>query len=832
MSHESELYQTLEKLAKIIHKITLNESDIDLPDSNELITLLYNISQNNQKQLRIVIEIFAEYFDSIESEENKDHQNILNIINSSCDKNLAPIERFNILKPLLYIIPCLSDTIVSSMIHNLVGIFNLMKDDIPIDIFQSLNELIKFILLDWNISIKLRNSCSDYLKDEFENLNSPGSALAFSLILPHAQTEPKFMEFTDFLIKYCFKSEVEFQCIACFLLLVYARTDSDYVLSLPGFIFDNLKNFILSENHKLQYLAKKTLSHLMRNGAFNDVDSIKSLFNLYSYFDDISSFLKILTKTVYFLKIDFMDEDEDPSEREEAKYMANLFHEKISNEKTSNSEKDAFLFLAGVLLSCCRDAYINFYEDDFQIALSMIDKGYLKGASTFLSGASVFHNKNIRNAINSHINKFVEFASNESNDALSRTHVIEAIVFIATVPQFHQTLLPQVVQLRERFLPPNSIASSNDLTPSSLAITQNLKLAHCATLFIDIAKNVSKENASIIGSLMAKILMTTDDPLEFDPCLKAMHILMKFQKIDYTIAKPVIDAILTNEIRAFHGVPMFLYSGSEYSTYLSKFLASYIGIAPLHCQDLLQKLIEWFSFSTGSYIINVLRPIVKALQAGNCVSDEQLLLIASKINELSSSSNISFPDEIQYLVQAAALILTDHPDVFKLSDLFELLINVDINDLEEEEDMDDIYDPRALFYPYKLQIAFLILTKKKVNNLNDGIVGIIEDGIDYMFMEPKLGISSTLLALSVQVLKMQQSKPFRSILCNAVIDFIFMPSRILKNHKISDGEVKEVIDSLVSLFKEKRSIYSSAKLHCESNRSKYMMFNSYFKKLD
>lgn len=948
MSEETSITEILQSIGGKINEATEPDSQAEPMDSNIIISSLYKIATTNQKLLRSALDIYISYFDSFEDERNNDYEKFNNIISISCDKEISPFKRFDAIRPLLYILHCLSDTLISSIIHNLVDIFNQMLVDsselskVP---FLELNSIKKHYLNDYTFSDKLLANCYDYIHGEFENSNSPGSALAYGLIIQQLQKNHISAEFTDRLLKFCFKSDIRFQCIGCFLIISYVKSEGDYIEVIPKYIYESLKVFLVSENKTLQIISCKAARTLISEHIFDDIDYFKPLLQQYSYYDDLFLYQRLISTFINSFDTEIYDDSNDNPVTEIIKYLATFLHEQISNEKTKSSEKDTFLYFAGIVMLQDPKSYGQYYEDDIVIASQLLNSGaYTKGPAAFFVGSSSFPNRSVSKIIIESVPRLIEFALNSENDYRVRRSVTDSLAIIISNP-LYKVLLPKLLKFREHFINTSPASSIAEYKSDEEMSVEQIP-CHIVIGFFNLVPHLTNNEAEDVGKLIVRVILSTTESFEFEICLKILNKLLKLRKIVYSIVQPVISAILEGQLPVFFGIPVYLYNGDSTSgcsaNRISKLLSSYIKSAVSQgsmevINPLVDKLLEWLPLSIDFTYITVLRPIVQCIKYKCITNEDDIENIISLLLEIPQIIlPKDFPESLSAAAEIISILLERHPDLFQVSKLLDFCNNIDLEDFEEVEeeeeaeneeesetenegeneteaeaetessmemtegestssnmsvivterenivsnnniinnenvtqnqsaqqvnllerrerrhrsseliftssdrnnadnlndDGDELNEACELIHPFKVKIVFLCFTLKELNSIEDDVQSGLFDGFEYMFANPKLGISPSLLNLSLQIMKMSQSNGFKDVLATNVIDFIFSPNSVLKKHGIDDSVLKEVVDKLVSIFKEQKKLYNDVRTHCQLDRSKYMMFNTYFRKLD
>lgn len=883
----------LKLIGSKINEACQKEDEVQPLNSELVISTLLKISATNTNLFYSSLDLFVSYFAHFQDERNKEYAEITTLYQKCNNQSLLPLNRFQLAKPLLLIIHCLSDTIISELLHFLVEIFNQLFDDpsnlsqIP---FHDLYQAKKHCIDDFLFSGKLLTSAFHYLYHEFETTNSPGSALAFSVIIQQMQKHSEASEFTDSLIKFCFKSDLKFQCIGSFLLLSYLKATSGYLDSLPPFVFDSLKNYIISDNPTLQHLSVKAMKCAVLENLFDSFNHFKSILHQYTYYNDFRPYTVIMS-----LFIKSIDADDISQKRESFIYLAKFLHGQISNEKATFKEKDVFLHIAGILMLLDADIYGEYYEDDINAAVNLLETGqFYLGPAIFFAGASTISNRSIRQLISSKIPTLIDFASTPENDKNARRGVAESISIIVSNKLFN-SFLPQYANFRGCLIGP----SENGVL---LQISKRID-----SPFLSCIRYMEQSEAVIICNIAIRVLLSTTSPVQFKICLKLLYRFLKFQKISSSDADPVIQKLLAGTLPIFSGIPVYLYSGytsdgneeETVSFYLAKFLTYYLKSFSFSNQSqaandlsshLIARLIEWLPLALDSALIAIIHPLVQAIKMKKIEAMDVLDTIIQKL--LLIPSFIGLKEHVRLIsstAEAVSLLLETYPDKFDNTKVISFLNNIDFDefdsddeDEEEEEEeeheeetaaeegesestqeenqvlasqsnrrnsheiYDDDDDPDVieqdenenfmmaceLIQPFKVKIAFLCLTTKHMQSLNEDVQDDLMNGFEYMFSSPKLDVAPSLFKLCLKVLRTNQSLSFKKLLAMEMLDFIFKPKWILVKYGIDEGIEKEVLESLVSIFKEQKKLYTSLRKYCTIRRHNFMMFNTYFRKLD
>ena len=445
----------------------------------------------------------------------------------------------------------------------------------------------------------------------------------------------------------------------------------------------------------MQIISCKAMRYLIAEHVLDDIDYFKPLLQQYTYYDDPFLYQKLISSYINSFDFEIYDDKNDNPITEIIKYLSNFLHEQISNEKTKASEKDTFLYFAGILMLQDPKSYGKYYEDDIMVALDLLhNRNYTKGPAAFFVGSSSFPNRSISKIIIENVPRLIDFALDSENDWRIRRSITDSLAIIVSNP-LYKVLLPNLIKFRDYFMNPSQIQNEEQKIEEISS--------HIVIAFYNLIPYLDSLESEAVGKLISRVIFSTTNSAEFEICLKIQIKLMKHQKLNYSIIQPVITAILDNQLPIFFGIPVYLYNGDSSTgtsaNRISKYLTHYIKTASSQNSiDLITpiatRLLEWLPLSIDFTFITVFRPIVECIKL-KCITDESD--IETIINLLLEIPEIilpkDFPDALSSAAEALSLLFESHPNLFQPSKLLDFCTSIDlsefIEEIEEEEESNE-----------------------------------------------------------------------------------------------------------------------------------------------
>lgn len=577
---------------------------------------IFDIAKKDPIHLPFFFPLLKQYSIAVFEFQNYQSEEIQASVQKASDSSLTLDERFENLKPLIYLISILPLQI------NLI-IFKLIIDIVFLQLSKNQKEK-TLSILENTVCSSINDEILESYIDIVESFIDTEKVAASLFVLAYFS---KFI--IEILPETCSKicswimnnitsPQPQNKIAALFLLKHASQSFSFNPKAVPmNDIFSLMLPLLVDKDPSIQKAANKATKYLISSQICYTKEAITALLSQYSSYshDQLPSFFSLLHR--------FLDNNESP----QLLIIQRIFDFTITSLTAS---KDEFV------LSSCVELLSEISSISFEYIQESIDLG-------FETCLKLFSNKQYFTDISNFLMSLSENMPNYKSDIIEEKLPILIDSIFDEESGSSKKRLERAESLSTLLISRKNTNQEymNKIINFAIDSINNGDIIYICALIIALSKHLEQDKAVLIFQQLESIVRTETNPTELNSVLHTMKKLMKLYSID---AYDFVLDILNGKIKYFDGLPV--YTVQDPNTMIFLFVAKYVHQFPPKSGEICSKLIEFVPNISYALLPSILEPLEAGI-SHNVISSQNLAQLSSLV--LDTLDKLLLDDEMEVI---------------------------------------------------------------------------------------------------------------------------------------------------------------------------------------
>lgn len=557
-------------------------------------------------------------------------------------------------------------------------------------------------------------------------------------------------------------------------------------------MFSILSSNFLEKDEVICLKAHKAMRKLIEYGIYDNIEEVLVVIKQFPEYPEekYPLFFKLLQR--------FLDDYQNPKLRVVQAIYAFI---EDSFNKGSNFIKGKCLELLSQIAAINKIYVEDIYEEALEIAIKLlgVEKRCFTEITNFFLAVSKLFPETLSKIIDL-LGLLTDSLTDESTGTIKQR--MERAESIATIIQ-NGSCFGELIEKVTEF------------TISTLDIISGNELFYVCSVILALREQLNQQTANIIYGKLEKLARNEKSSPKLNAILHTMKKLMKSFKIDAT---DFVQSLLIGDIKFLGGFPLYTCQNEE--TMIFYFIAAYIRLYPLKSEAICTKLIDIIPLVRSEMIPVILEPLEAGIHLGIVGRDDLVKtyeIIMTSLNSFEISEN---EEEICACIEILSQIGKSNPDIFNISDVFEIL-NQLITSVDEDEI--DCSQPISSIIRFTLELY----TVKNINiTINEMLMNLI---LKILPLAPSISGMDDILELLVEILDDPRFKNFIVKILILISEILMMKKPDLDQYQFRPDLILKLKETLKKHILLDRTIERQIVKTFKNNRQKMNRFNSLLK---